>query len=305
MKRYLTFLTILCFIMTLSCGGPVDGSSVTVTNHYNVTNYTGISNFTDVVITNTPDQYIDVNLMNAVEGEWFVPLETFTDISNGMDANSNIIYIQFKNSNVYTSISNDGMDGAYSLKFLDGYVNKIIYNGQGTVYEIVTNLYKYTILSNAYGFRIDLEKPQFTEEIRYVVPVGPFKVLGYMTNEYIVKTNITENYRTTNVTVTTNLTSLVVKQTNDWEFHVEINKQIDSYTFDYSIQVIGAGTNQTNLVFGPDTNYYQLFIDANVKSSRQETIKYTYTYNGWGATSSPYDNFMLTPDYSYQLMKIK
>ena len=301
MRKLLTLLTFILALSVLSCGGPgTDGGTLTITNTVNV------SNFVDVTITNSPDQYIDTALMNAVIGEWLVTLELFTDVSNGLDAESNIIYIQYQNTNTYTSISNGGMDGAYTFKFKPNfYVNKIVYNGQGTVDEYYTNLYIFSILSNVYGYRIDLEAVSQSAESHYLKPSGPFLVLGYSTNEYVVKTNYLYNFTVTNVTTDTNSTSILISHTNDWVFYIDKQKIIDSYSFYYSTNFISGSEWHTNMTLGPDTNYYQLFVDENVKSSRQESVTITYTYNGWGASTSPYINFMLDQNKGYQLQKIK
>jgi hypothetical protein len=198
------------------------------------------------------------------------------------------------------------MDGAYTFKFKPSfYADKIVYNGQGTIDEYYTNVYKYSILSNVYGYRIDMEVVAFNSESHYLKPSGPFKVLGYSTNEYTIKTNYLQNFKITNVTTSTNVTSILISKTNDWVYHIDKQKIIDSYSFYYSTNFVSGLKWNTNVVLGPDTNYYQLFVDANVKSSRQESVSITYTYNGWGASTTPYINFMLDQNKGYKLLKIK
>lgn len=291
-------LTAVSLISIASCG--------TVTNTLTLTNNVAISNYVDVMITNTPDQVIDSGLMNAVIGEWLITMETYDDDYQDYDTNSNIIYIHYVKTNTYSSTTNGGVDGAYSLVFKnDFYVDQYTYLGTGTLDFITTNVYKYSILSNEYGYRIDLEITYYSEETSYLQPSGPIELLSYSTNEYIVKTNYQQNYKITNIFTATNIVTSIVTETNDWLLTIERDKIIDSYTFAFSTNFIGGSIWNTNIELGPDTNYYQLYIDGTTKSFRQETVVNSYTYNSWEVSGNEYVNFTLDQNTHYKMKKIK
>ena len=288
-------------LLVASCGNI--GGNLTQTNTlqiYHTNNYAK-SNYVEVVITNTPQQTIAVNYMNAVLGDWFVEMDTVTGNSNGLDAHTNIIYIYYQKTNTYTSISNDGKNGAYCFRFKgDRNVDRLIYNGLGAVYQILTNEYRYAIYSNQYGFRVDMEVLDNTEETRYIRPFGITEFASGMIEEYIIKTNFQKNFRITNVILTTNNTLVKVTQTNGYKLYVDRDKMIDSYSF--TLSVSGA---ISNLKFEPDTNYYKLASESLTKSYRQENEKITFSQAGKTISGTTLYDFSLDKNKSFKMKRIK
>ena len=236
---------------------------------YDYSNYTQVdyvtnrwvnTNYTSVVVTNEPIEGSDVTLMTSMFGEWLITFESFTDYTNDASG-TNFFY--FKNSNTFISTTNGGIDGAYTYRFKPNFcVDKAIYNGQGGLMSESYDLYRYSIISNEYGNRIDLEVVESAEEIRYVRPFGETEFLMDPIYEYITKTNFIHQMRITNVTIETNdLMALVVK-TNGWLLYIERIKKVKSFIFRISIN-----SNQSNVILDPDTNYYQT-ISAPTKSVR-------------------------------------
>lgn len=261
-----------------------------------------ITNFVELVITNTPEQTVDVDLMNAVLGEWLCVQETLLDYTNGYDEYSNVIYLPYVLTNTYDSITNNNQDGAFTFRFnASRYADKIVYTSQGTVLAFYTNAYRYTILSNQYGYRIELELRAEDAQTHYIRPMGPFTVLSTNIEVYTAKTNYQAWFSVTNIFVATNSTVLVVNQTNYWQHYIDREAMVDSFTMQWS-----QSGSLTNMTWTPDTNLTRILSQQAGSLSRyQENHTIVTTVGDGDASDSSTLDFSLNYADSFILQKIK
>ncbi len=277
-------------------------AAVSCTTNPDAVSGIAFTNYVQLFITNTPDHIVDVDMMNAVKGEWLVTLETYTDQSNATIGGTNVVAVHYVQTNTYDSVTNGGYDGAFSFFFKpDFFVDKIVYNSQGGVLSRYTNAYKYSILSNESGLRMALSIAGYYTKTTYLEPVGPYTFLTDPLTNIQVKTNIGAYGALTNVSYTTNVDYLVVSQTNYWQQVIEVSETTESYEFQFLIQ-----GNETNSIWTPDLNYFNVMNShASTLSIIQDTANQTVPLDGGSSTESVLVDFQLYENNSYMLKKIK
>lgn len=291
----------MCFTLTVSfglsflVGCAVDPRVVEKEVEKIVTQET--TNTVVIYVTNAPQNQVDTNMMATVFGEWLIVQETYQTMTNGANGAPIVCVI----TNTYDSTTNGGNDGAYSYVFKsDGYVNKKVYNSQGGVMKVYTNVFWYGIVSNSYGYRIDLELLEEQCVTVYWMPDGPMEMLLEPIEVEVIKTNYLRNYTLTNVVRETNTVSFVVTNTNSWLQYMERKKYFISYV--WKIEVDSDG--YTNQVWTPDTNTYQVIVNSGMRSTSSVTETLIINVNQTNVTLNGIQDFTLLPWETRRLKKL-
>lgn len=250
-----------------------------------------------IYVTNAPQNQVDTNMMATVLGEWLIVQETYQTMTNGASGEPIVCVL----TNTYDSTTNGGNDGAYSYVFKsDGYVNKKVYNSQGGVMKVYTNVFWYGIVSNSYGYRIDLELLDEQCITVYWQPDGPMEMLLEPIEVEVIKTNYLKNYRLTNVVRETNTVSFVVTNTNSWVQYIERKKYFTSYVWRLEVD----GNGYTNQVWTPDTNTYQVIMNGGIRSTSSVTETLIINVNQTNVMVNGIQDFTLLPWETRRLKKL-
>ncbi len=264
----------------------------TIREEIYITNYT---TNVEYYYTNTPYDVVDTDVMASLQGWWFVYEETTLAFTNDTNGNP-VVYVQ---TNTWSSTNSVGAC-LYQLRS-DGYVNfKYYTTNNGWIEE--TNVFKWWVLSNDFGRKIDFEVLALQEVSEYVLPVGTRNFLPEPTNEIIVKTNYRSNYTVTNVIYETNIVYSICVETNDWEYHIERTR----YFYSFSLGLITNISNEyVEQYWTPDTNTYSVIVSGNVRSSRNVVEHTAVMINSTNFYSSFFMNFSLMPYDTKKLRKLE
>ncbi|MCX7882210.1 MAG: hypothetical protein N2314_03185 [Brevinematales bacterium] len=250
-----------------------------------------------IYVTNAPQNQVDTNMMTAIYGEWLVIQETYQTMTNGSGGEMLMCVV----TNNYDSTTNNGRDGAYSYVFKsDGYVNKKVYNAQGGVMRVYTNLFWYMVVSNTYGYRIDLELLDEQRVTVYWQPDGPMDMVLNPVEVEIIKTNYLKNYTLTNEVRETNTTYFVVTNTNGWLQCVERERYFISYVWRLDVD----GNNVSNQVWTPDTNTYQVIMRGGTRSLSSVTETLVIHVNQTNVMVNGIQDFVLLPWETRRLRRL-
>lgn len=231
--------------MLISCSIVTDDGSVQTNTHVvHQTNTVTIIHSE----SNRLDSAVDTNLMRTLAGSWMVAMESYQTTSNAISSNGDIIdTIVYVATNVFTSLSNNGTGGAYSLVFkTNGNVDYAIYDNNGIVSNTLPDQFSYQVVSNQVGTRLELIVLSSIEETRWVVPAGEaVSTLNPVTITCQV-TNYISNYAAMNVYSTNMVSWTEITNTNSWTLNIFRLKTVESY----SLQL---DTNTMTLLLDPDT----------------------------------------------------